>query len=398
MDARVAEAFALMPGYLAGHVALSASALTLGTAISLPLAVWAARSPKVRWPALAFAGLIQTIPSLALLALFYPLMLAVSVLTKTLFGLALPALGFLPSLLALTLYSMLPILRNGVAGLIGIDPAVIEAADGVGMTRAQRLWRVEAPLAAPVAMAGVRTAAALTIGTATLATPVGQTTLGNYIFSGLQTENWVFVLFGCAAAAALALVVDLLLGLIETGAARRDRRRILIGTAALLAGTAAALSPLVAEPVPRYVIGAKNFSEQFILASVITDRLQAKGARPAEKDGLGSAVIFAGGRGPRRLCRLLRHPVDQRPWTDRHAAAGAAAGRTHPRVGQAVRGDGARLVGLRERLRPGDEGRSRRGVGGERHRRPDAPSPRADPGRRHRIPQPARVGQGARRL
>ena len=187
---------------------------------------------------------MQTIPSLALLALFYPLLLALSALTERLFGLRLPALGFLPSLLALTLYSMLPILRNAVAGLTGLDPAVMEAASAVGMTTRQRLFRVELPLAAPVIMAGIRTAAVWTIGAATLSTSVGQTSLGNYIFSGLQTENWVFVLFGCAVAAALALVVDQLLGLIEAGAAQRDARRIWLGAALMAAGVAAALTPL----------------------------------------------------------------------------------------------------------------------------------------------------------
>ena len=292
MSPALTAAFAALPARLAAHVALSAAALVLGLAFSLPLAMLAARSPKVRWPVLALASLVQTIPSLALLALFYPLLLALSALTHRLFGVSFPALGFLPSLLALTLYSMLPILRNAVAGLTGIDPAVIEAADGVGMTPSQRLWRVEAPLAAPVVMAGIRTAAVLTIGTATLATPVGQTSLGDYIFSGLQTENWVSVLFGCVAAAVLALTVDALLGLIETGAARRDRRRIVVGALALALGTAAALAPWAAAPAPTYVLGAKIFSEQYILARLMADRLQARGARVEEKDGLGSAVIF----------------------------------------------------------------------------------------------------------
>ena len=85
--------------------------------------------------------------------------------------------------------------------MLGVDPAVVEAARGVGMTDRQRLFQVELPLAAPVIMAGVRTAAVWTIGAATLSTPVGQTSLGDYIFSGLQTENWVLVLFGCVAAA-----------------------------------------------------------------------------------------------------------------------------------------------------------------------------------------------------
>src|SRR5207245_10916509 len=117
--------------------------------------------------------------------------------------------------------SMLPLLRDSAAGILGVDPAIKEAADGVGMPSRQRLFRVELPLAAPVVMAGVRTAAVWTIGAATLSTPVGQTSLGNYIFAGLQTENWVFVLFGCAASAALALATDGLLGLVERGV--RDR-------------------------------------------------------------------------------------------------------------------------------------------------------------------------------
>ena len=112
---------------------------------------------------------------------------------------------------------MLPVLRNTVTGLHGIDPAVSEAALGVGMTPRQSLCMVELPLAMPVIMAGIRTAAVWVIGTATLSTPIGQTSLGNYIFTGLQTQNWVFVLFGCVAAAVLALVVDQLLALMERG-------------------------------------------------------------------------------------------------------------------------------------------------------------------------------------
>jgi osmoprotectant transport system permease protein len=293
VDERLAAALRLLPNYLAQHVVLSAAALALGAALALPLALLAARRPGLRWPVMVVASLVQTIPGLALLALFYPLLLGISAVTADAFGFTVPALGFLPSLLALTLYSMLPILRNGVAGLTGLDPAVIEAADGVGMTPRQRLLRVEIPLAAPVVMAGVRTAAVWTIGTATLATPVGQTSLGNFIFSGLQTENWVAVIVGCIAAALLALVVDQLLGLIEAGAARRDPKRILAGFAVLLLGTAAALVPRVAgSHAETYVVGAKNFSEQFILAALIGERLESAGFAVAHKDGLGSAVIF----------------------------------------------------------------------------------------------------------
>ncbi len=294
MDERVAAAFRLLPGYLGQHVLLSACALGLGSAISLPLAVAASRNPRLRWIALLLAGLVQTIPSLALLALFFPLLLALSALSRAVFGAGFSALGFLPSLLALTLYSMLPILRNATTGILGVDPAVVEAARGVGMSERQRLFQVELPLAAPVIMAGIRTAAVWTIGAATLSTPVGQTSLGDYIFSGLQTEDWVLVLFGCIASAVLALSVDQLLGLIEAGAARRDLRRIIAGAGGLIAGLVLTLAPLAlaGAPADRVIVGAKNFSEQSILADVMADRLRGAGYAPAVKTDLGSVVAY----------------------------------------------------------------------------------------------------------
>jgi osmoprotectant transport system permease protein len=293
MNPRLAAAFELLPDYLGWHVLLSLSALSLGLVISLPLAVAASRSARLRWPVLAFASLIQTIPSLALLALFYPLLLALSALSQAAFGRGFSALGFLPSLLALTLYSILPILRNGVTGITGVDPAIAQAADGVGMTGRQKLLQVELPIAAPVIMAGVRTAAVWTIGAATLSTPVGQTSLGNYIFAGLQTENWVFVLFGCAASAVLALSADQLLGLVETGARTRRRGLAIAGVVGLLAGSAAALAPLVSLGKPAaYVVGAKNFSEQYILAELMASRLEDAGAHVTRKEDLGSAVAY----------------------------------------------------------------------------------------------------------
>jgi osmoprotectant transport system permease protein len=293
---RLDAALAVLPERLGWHVTLSASALVLGLVIALPLGIVAARSPRLKWIALGGAGLVQTIPSLALLALFYPVLLLLSGLAETLLGLGFSALGFLPSLLALTLYSMLPILRNAAAGVSGIDPAVVEAARGVGMTDRQRLWRVELPLAAPVIMAGVRTAAVWTIGAATLSTPVGQTSLGDYIFSGLQTEDWVAVLVGCAASAGLAIIVDALLGLIEAGVARRDGKRLLAGGAGLAIGLMAALSPLAvgafSQGPPAYVIGAKNFSEQYILAELMAERLERDGASVQRRVNLGSAVAY----------------------------------------------------------------------------------------------------------
>lgn len=289
----IVAALANLPDYLGWHVLLSLSAILIGVALSVPLALWSLRSRVLRGFALAFASIIQTVPSLALLALFYPVLLALSAFAKTIFGSGFRALGFLPALAALTLYSMLPVLRNTIAGIEGVDPAVRTAARGVGMTRAQSLLLVELPLAAPVILAGIRTAAAWVIGTATLSTPVGQTSLGNYIFAGLQTENWVYVLFGCVAAAALALVVDRLLALAEAGVVRRSRPRLAVSAVGLVIVLGASLSPLLADPGGRpIVIGTKSFEEQYILGSLLEDRLRDAGFATARRDGLGSTVIF----------------------------------------------------------------------------------------------------------
>ncbi len=142
-------------------------------------------------------------------------------------------------------------------------------------------------------MAGVRTAAVWTIGAATLSTPVGQTSLGNYIFAGLQTENWVFVLFGCAASAGLALIADQLLGLIEAGTRHRSLRLVAVGGAGLLIGVGLAVAPLAGlGKAGSYVVGAKNFSEQYILAELMAGRLEKAGAQVSRKEDLGSAVAY----------------------------------------------------------------------------------------------------------
>jgi len=292
VSAAFREALALLPDYLGQHLMLSVAAILLGTAISLPLAVAAVRLRRLRGPLLALASIVQTIPALALLALFYPLLLALSLITRDLFGVGVPALGWLPALLALTLYSMLPVLRNTVTALTGIDPAVLMAARGVGMTSRQSLLLVEIPLAAPVIVAGIRTASVWVVGTATLSTPIGQTSLGNYIFTGLQTENWVFVLFGCVSAALLALLLDGLLALAASGLAQRARWRIALAGAGLAALIAAALVPALAVPGQTIIVGAKNFPEQYILADLIAARLNQAGLAASQKSDLGSHIAF----------------------------------------------------------------------------------------------------------
>lgn len=283
------QAFARVPELLAQHLLLAFAALVLGLVVSIPLAVLSVRNKTVGRIALGFASLVQTIPSLALLALFYPILLSISALV----GGGIPALGFLPSLLALSLYAILPILRNTVTGLVNLDPAILEAADGVGMTPWQKLRLVEAPLVTPMLMAGIRTAATWTIGAATLSTTVGQPSLGDLIFAGLQTQNWTLVLAGCAAAAGLALGVDALLGLTEHGIARRKKPLIWGSLGALLLALLVALAPAWPSSRETVVVGAKGFSEQYILARMIGQRLEEAGYHVEYREGLGSAVAYA---------------------------------------------------------------------------------------------------------
>ncbi|MEW4449273.1 ABC transporter permease/substrate-binding protein [Qipengyuania sp. JC766] len=274
---------------LAAHVILAASAIALGIAVTLPLAVWASRNRQVGRAVLGFASLVQTIPALALLALFFPILLSL----RAVFGEGLPTLGFLPALLALALYALLPILRNAVTAREHMEAGVLEAADGVGMTGWQKLRLVEAPLAAPYIMAGIRTASVWTIGAATLSTTIGQPSLGDPIFAGLQTQNWALVLAGCIGSAGLALIADGLLGLVEKGFATRRSWMVWTGLGIALLGVAAAgwtLRP-ASDDRETISIAAKQFSEQYILARLIGNRLEEAGYRVEYRDGLGSAVV-----------------------------------------------------------------------------------------------------------
>ncbi len=210
----MSEQLALLPYLLGAHVRLTLAALLLGAAVAVPVGVLVSRAPRLEGLVLGLAGVIQTVPALALLAVMVPLLSSAG----------LSGIGFLPAFLGLVLYSLLPILRNTVTGLAGIDPAVREAAEGVGMTPGQRLRMVELPLALPVILAGLRTATVWSVGMATLSTPVGAPSLGNYIFSGLQTRNYDAVLVGCAAAALLALGLDGLLRILARGYSRAPAR------------------------------------------------------------------------------------------------------------------------------------------------------------------------------
>lgn len=281
-------AFERVPELLLAHVQISFAALALGIGLSIPLAIAAHRNRWFASAILGFASFVQTIPGLALLALFFPILVGLG----TLLGDWVRPLGFLPALLALTLYALLPILRNAVTGLAAVDPAAREAADGLGMTAMQKLRLVELPLALTTIVAGVRTAAVWTIGAATLATTVGQPSLGDLIFAGLQTQNWPLVLVGCGVSAALALSVDSAIGLAQWGIEHRWRwtAATLLGGFALV--MAAVLTPMLLPKADTIVIGGKGFSEQYILQRLIGARLEEAGYTVEYRDGLGSAVVF----------------------------------------------------------------------------------------------------------
>ena len=190
------------------HLVLTGAALLGAIAIGLPLGIAASRRPWLAGAALSSAGVLQTIPSIALLAFMLPL-----------FG-----IGTAPAIAALFLYGLLPILRNAVAGLRSVDPLLIEVGRGLGMRPRDLLWRVEMPLAAPVILAGVRTAAVISVGTATLAAFIGAGGLGEPIVTGLSVTDTNLVLSGALPAAALAIAVDLALHGVERWATPKGLR------------------------------------------------------------------------------------------------------------------------------------------------------------------------------
>src|ERR1700683_5115155 len=184
------------------HIWLVAATMSLAIAIGVPLGILVARRPWLSKPIIGTANVAETIPSLALLGILLPV----------------PWLGARADRLAiaaLTLYALLPIIRNTAAGIAGIDPAVREAARGMGMTERQILWQVELPLSLSTILAGVRVATVLTIGVATIAAAVGAGGLGEYIFRGLGMVNNSLILAGAIPAALLALGADFLLSVLE---------------------------------------------------------------------------------------------------------------------------------------------------------------------------------------
>jgi osmoprotectant transport system permease protein len=176
------------------HLLLVFGSLAIATLVGIPLGVLACRRPALSSTIMALAGLLQTIPSLALLAFLIAL---------------LGTIGFLPALIALSGYALLPIVRNTHAGLQSVAPGLIEAGIALGLRRTQILQKIELPLAAPMLLAGLKTAAVINVGTATVAAFVGAGGLGERIVSGLAVSDTTQMLAGAVPAALLAIVMQL---------------------------------------------------------------------------------------------------------------------------------------------------------------------------------------------
>jgi osmoprotectant transport system permease protein len=184
------------------HVGLVLASTLLAVAIGVPAGILLIRRPRLARPVLGFANVVQTIPSLALFGFLIPLPLLGGVGART-------------AIVALVVYALLPILRNTHAGIASVDPAVVDAAAGLGMSPGQRLRWVELPLALPVVLAGVRIAVVVGIGLATIAAAIGAGGLGVLIYRGVATVDHRLILAGAIPAALLALAFDAALGLAE---------------------------------------------------------------------------------------------------------------------------------------------------------------------------------------
>jgi osmoprotectant transport system permease protein len=181
------------------HLFLSFVSILIGILIAVPVGIFISRFSKIAEFIIGITAIFQTIPSLALFGFLLPV-----------FG-----IGSTPAIIALTVYALLPILRNTYTGIIGVDHSLIQAGKGMGMTPNQILWRIELPLALPIIMAGIRTATVLTIGVATLATFIAAGGLGDIIYRGLSTINNELVFAGALPAAILAIFFDTVLRGIE---------------------------------------------------------------------------------------------------------------------------------------------------------------------------------------
>lgn len=273
------------------HLFLVFISTGIAVLIGVPLGILLTRRPGLSKPVLGFANVMQTVPSLALFGFLIPL--NVYLFHVRIVG----GIGARTAIVALVLYSLLPIIRNTFIGINTVDPAIREAGRGMGMTDRQLLFQVELPLALGVIIAGVRVATVICVGTATIAAAIDAGGLGRYIFRGLRMNDNVLILAGAVPAAFIALAADVLLGSLErtirAGAViRRKANKIVAASMAAVAALAVA-GVIFFYPeagTDRVAVGSKDFTEQIILGELLAQSIAAKGLKVARRFDLGGTL------------------------------------------------------------------------------------------------------------
>jgi osmoprotectant transport system permease protein len=332
----VSERWALL-GATAAHLELVIEAVILAVLVGVPLGILAARRPLVERAAIAMTGVLQTVPSLALLGF---LLIAFR-----------GQIGKNPALAALVLYALLPIVKNTILGLRSIDPGVREAAVALGMTAMQRLGLVELPLAVPIVLGGIRVATVASVGMATIAAAIGARGLGSYIFRGVALSDTRLILLGSVPAALLALACDAALGeaerLLDPTRPRHSLVRAIVASLsiALIVGFAAWGWWLDHRPGgssrPTITIGSKDGSEMILLGHMLADLVEAHTTIHVDRrfnlggtlvcynalrlGGLDAYVEYTG----TALTTILKEPVQTDPRAVLARVRGELAARDH---------------------------------------------------------------------
>jgi osmoprotectant transport system permease protein len=254
------------------HIYLSIISVLAAVIIGIPLGILISRQPKLSKPIIGTTNVIQAIPSLALLGFLIPFI----------------GIGSTPAIVMVVLYSLLPIVKNTYTGLTNIDPDILEAAKGIGLTKSQTMKKVQLPLAFPMIMAGIRISAVTAVGLMTIAAFVGAGGLGYLVFSGVQTVDNYMILAGAIPACILALLIDFVVGKLETSFSYSNKRkspskkskkvkRIVIAFASVVIVAAGAFTVYSkASAGEKIVVGSKNYSEQLILGNMLADLIESK--------------------------------------------------------------------------------------------------------------------------